>query len=85
MNVEFTVKFIHFAGIEKDQANEDVNRTLLGKPETKLVAPRLMELRVSTSKMPKPNETINQTIIQPITSRIFRLQYSLALFIIFPP
>jgi hypothetical protein len=40
VNVEFTVKFIHFAGVEKDQANEDVDGALLGKPEAELVAPQ---------------------------------------------
>jgi hypothetical protein len=40
VNVEFTIKFIHFGGIEKDQADEDVDGTLLRKPEAQLVAPK---------------------------------------------
>jgi hypothetical protein len=38
VHIEFTVDFSNAVRIEKNQHHKDVYRTLLGKPETQLVA-----------------------------------------------
>jgi hypothetical protein len=37
MQIEFPVEFIHPAGVEKNQADKHIDRTLLGKPEAQFV------------------------------------------------
>jgi hypothetical protein len=36
MNIELTIQMIHAPGIKENQHQEDINRTLLGEPETEL-------------------------------------------------
>ena len=38
MNIKLLVDSVHAPGVEEDQRNENVNRTLLGEPETQFEA-----------------------------------------------
>ena len=38
MHIVFPVQLIHAPGVKEDDANKDVNRPLLGKPETQFEA-----------------------------------------------
>jgi hypothetical protein len=53
VHIKFPVEFIHTPGVEKNQRDKDIDRTLLGKPEAKLVATNTDGIKLIDQDYPK--------------------------------
>jgi hypothetical protein len=88
VNVIFFVDVIHSPRVEKDQRDEDVDRTLLGKPEAELkpadpdVIHGLNQQDAETVRTNKPDdeaECDEAQIGTPVGQSVFRMHHILQL------
>jgi hypothetical protein len=82
MDVELSIDVIHAPGVKEDQRNEDVDRALLGEPETELEATNADTIQLFDKKYAeairagKPDDEANEDepqIRSPVRKSIFRM------------